>query len=60
MNELIINEIAKDLNVKVKQVETVLNLLSDGNTIPFIARYRKEATGCPPTLVCPSYKWSEK
>ena len=45
MNELIINEIAKDLNVKVKQVETVLNLLSDGNTIPFIARYRKEATG---------------
>ena len=45
MNELIINEIVKDLNVKVKQVETVLNLLSDGNTIPFIARYRKEATG---------------
>ena len=45
MNELIINEIAKDLNVRVKQVETVLNLLSDGNTIPFIARYRKEATG---------------
>ena len=45
MNELIINERAKDLNVKVKQVETVLNLLSDGNTIPFIARYRKEATG---------------
>ena len=45
MNELIINEIAKDLNVMVKQVETVLNLLSDGNTIPFIARYRKEATG---------------
>ena len=40
MNELIINEIAKDLNVRVKQVETVLNLLSDGNTIPFIARYR--------------------
>ena len=36
MNELIINEIAKDLNVRVKQVETVLNLLSDGNTIPFI------------------------
>ena len=45
MNELIINEIAKDLNVRVKQVETVLNLLSDGNTIPFSARYRKEATG---------------
>lgn len=45
MNEFIINEIALELNITVKQVETVLKLLEDGNTIPFIARYRKEATG---------------
>ena len=45
MNDLIIKEIAKDLNITDKQVEVVLNLLSDGNTVPFIARYRKEATG---------------
>ena len=45
MNEIIINEIANDLNIKIEQVNTVLNLLSEGNTIPFIARYRKEATG---------------
>lgn len=45
MNELIINEIARDLNIKVEQVSTVLTLLEEGNTIPFIARYRKEATG---------------
>ncbi len=45
MNEIIINEIATELNVKTKQVETVLKLLEEGNTIPFIARYRKEATG---------------
>lgn len=45
MNELIIKEISKDLNITEKQVTTVLSLLSDGNTIPFIARYRKEMTG---------------
>lgn len=45
MNEIIINEIANELNVKINQVETVLKLLQEGNTIPFIARYRKEATG---------------
>ena len=45
MNELIIKEISKDLGITEKQVNTVLALLSDGNTIPFIARYRKEATG---------------
>ena len=45
MNELIISEISKDLNIGKKQVEVVLTLLSEGNTIPFIARYRKEATG---------------
>lgn len=45
MNENIIKEISQNLNIKVSQVEAVLKLLSDGNTIPFIARYRKEATG---------------
>jgi len=45
MNEFIIKEIANDLNITEKQVNTVLTLLSEGNTIPFIARYRKEATG---------------
>lgn len=45
MNSRIINEISKDLNIKVKQIEETLKLLEDGNTIPFIARYRKEATG---------------
>lgn len=45
MNQEIILEISRNLNIKEKQVEIVLNLLSEGNTIPFIARYRKEATG---------------
>lgn len=45
MNQDIILEISNNLNIKPNQVETVLNLLSEGNTIPFIARYRKEATG---------------
>lgn len=37
--------IAKELNIKVFQVAAVANLLEDGATIPFIARYRKEVTG---------------
>ena len=45
MNQDIIKEIAKALSVQNKQVESVLTLLSEGNTVPFIARYRKEATG---------------
>ena len=45
MNEDIIKQIAEELSVKKTQIESVLKLLSDGNTIPFIARYRKEATG---------------
>lgn len=45
MNDNIIENISKDLNISVKQVNTVLELLKDDNTIPFIARYRKEATG---------------
>ena len=45
MNTKIIAEISKSLNIKESQVETTLKLLEEGNTIPFIARYRKEATG---------------
>ena len=45
MNTEIIKEISKDLNIKETQVSATLKLLEDGNTIPFIARYRKEATG---------------
>ena len=44
MNENIILEISKELNVESKYVKVVLDLLKDGNTIPFISRYRKEAT----------------
>ena len=45
MNENIIKEIGNELNIKSNQVMEVLKLLEEGNTIPFIARYRKEATG---------------
>ena len=37
--------IAEELNIKLSQVESTIKLIDDGNTIPFIARYRKEATG---------------
>ena len=43
--EKIINKIAQELNVKPTQVENAVKLIDEGNTIPFIARYRKEATG---------------
>ena len=45
MKNDIIEEIANDLNIKISQVDAVLRLLEEGCTIPFIARYRKEATG---------------
>ncbi|MBP6017431.1 MAG: hypothetical protein KA586_11985, partial [Candidatus Promineofilum sp.] len=37
--------IAAELGVRPEQVAAAVSLLDDGNTIPFIARYRKEATG---------------
>lgn len=37
--------VAKELGVKAKQVEAAVDLLDQGNTVPFIARYRKEVTG---------------
>ena len=43
--EKIINKIAQELNIKITQVENAVKLIDEGNTIPFIARYRKEATG---------------
>jgi len=45
MNKIIISQITKELKISEKQVISVLNLLEEGNTVPFIARYRKEATG---------------
>lgn len=43
--EKIIRIIAEELNIKDKQVEAAIKLIDEGNTIPFIARYRKEVTG---------------
>ncbi|MBR4470960.1 MAG: RNA-binding transcriptional accessory protein [Erysipelotrichaceae bacterium] len=45
MNDTIIKTIADELKISVKQVNTVLEMLEGGDTVPFIARYRKEATG---------------
>lgn len=41
----IIKKIAEELNIRESQVEKTIDLIDEGNTIPFIARYRKEATG---------------
>lgn len=45
MNEQILQEVKQVVKVSDRQINTVLELLNEGNTIPFIARYRKEATG---------------
>ena len=45
MNEVVVNNVSKKTNMSNKQIETVIKLLKDGATIPFIARYRKELTG---------------
>lgn len=45
MNNNIIEQLASTLKISTKQIEEVLSLLSEGATIPFIARYRKERTG---------------
>ena len=45
MNNVIIAEVSKLINIKESQIESVIKLLSEGATIPFIARYRKEVTG---------------
>ncbi len=45
VNANLIKQVAKNQGIKVKQVEVVLAMLGEGNTVPFIARYRKEQTG---------------
>ena len=45
MTSNIITTLANELNVKTWQIEATIRLIDEGNTIPFIARYRKEATG---------------
>lgn len=45
LDEHTLKQIASGLNLKYKQVENVVILLEEGNTVPFIARYRKELTG---------------
>lgn len=45
MDAIIIQQLTSELTLRKKQIETTLELLEEGNTIPFIARYRKEATG---------------
>ncbi|GLB60998.1 Tex family protein, partial [Cytobacillus sp. NCCP-133] len=41
----VLNLIAEELSIAIKQVKNTINLLEEGNTVPFIARYRKEQTG---------------
>lgn len=41
----ILTRLARELNIKINQVESTVGLIDEGNTIPFIARYRKEVTG---------------
>ena len=46
MNEDHLIQLAKELSIPVMQIAATAKLLEDGATVPFIARYRKEATGC--------------
>ncbi len=41
----IISQLTSEFNIRLSQTENTIHLIDDGNTIPFIARYRKEATG---------------
>ena len=45
MKEIYLKKIAEELGVKIWQVENTVELLSQGATVPFISRYRKERTG---------------
>ncbi|PCK23027.1 RNA-binding transcriptional accessory protein [Bacillus pumilus] len=44
-SDFLLKQIATELKLSTKQIESVIQLLEDGNTVPFIARYRKEQTG---------------
>lgn len=41
----IVKVLSDELGIKEKQIEKTISLIDEGNTIPFIARYRKEVTG---------------
>ena len=41
--------IADELSIKLSQVDAAVKLIDEGNTIPFISRYRKAATGSRPS-----------
>ena len=45
MKEIYISKIAAELDLKAWQVENCADMFADGDTIPFISRYRKEKTG---------------
>ena len=45
INEQLLAKISSEQNVRIPQIQAVLKLIEDGGTVPFIARYRKEATG---------------
>ncbi|WP_100406116.1 Tex family protein [Bacillus solitudinis] len=45
IQEQMIESIAKELNIAQKYIKSLINLVEEGNTVPFIARYRKELTG---------------
>ncbi len=45
INDKLVSEIKQELGISEKQIKVVLTMLSEGNTVPFIARYRKEQTG---------------
>src|SRR5699024_7643217 len=44
-NNMLIQKVSKEIKLSVKQVQSVITLADEGNTVPFIARYRKEVTG---------------
>lgn len=55
MNNIINDKIAKEFGISIKQVNSVIELLDNGNTVPFIARYRKERTGGLDDIVLRSF-----
>ncbi len=51
----LIAQLAHELNLKAANIEAAVKLIDEGNTIPFISRYRKEATPCAhSTSACPT------
>ena len=48
----LIAQLARELNLKADNIEAAVKLIDEGNTIPFISRYRKEATGGMDDVAC--------